>query len=105
MTAAKGSLDIPHKTLDVSRARAQLTRLLRRLRVAPKIYLIKQSGKPAGALVNVDWLEHLCAQGRGKQKFTIFGQAAAAKDWEKGLTQWRQTLTTRTLSRLTSKGR
>jgi hypothetical protein len=105
MTATKGSLAIPHKTLNVSLARAQLTQLLRRLRVAPKIYLIKQSGKPAGALVNVDWLESICAQSRGKQKFTIFGQAAATKSWEQSLTQWRQTLTTRTLSRLASKGR
>jgi hypothetical protein len=96
MTASKNTLGIPQKTLDVSRARYQLTRLLRRLRVAPRIYLITQSGKPAGALVNVDWLEHVRAKARGKGRFSIFGQAKAAKDWEQTLVQQRQVFTMRT---------
>lgn len=105
MTASKKTLGIPQKTLDVSRARYQLTRLLRRLRVAPKIYLITQSGKPAGALVNVDWLEHVRAKARGKGRFSIFGQAKAAKDWEQTLIQLRQAFTMRTPKPLTHRSR
>ncbi len=90
---------VPQKTLDVSRARYYLTRLLRQLRGSPRVYLITQSGKPAGALVNLGWLERLLAQARSKRPFSLFGQATAAKDWEQTLGQLRQALPARTLGR------
>ncbi|MDA2914012.1 hypothetical protein MYX77_08665 [Acidobacteriia bacterium AH_259_A11_L15] len=99
MAGAKNDFGLPQKTLDVSRARYQLTRLLRRLRERPRIYLITQSGKPAGALVNLDWLERLLARARGERPFSPFGQATAAEDWEQTLAQLRQTLTARTVGR------
>lgn len=99
MMEAKNDFGIPQKTLDVSRARYQLSRLLRRLREGPRLYLITQSGKPAGALVNLNWLEALLAQARRKRPFSLFGQATAAADWEQTLTQLRRTLTARALNR------
>ena len=99
MRESKIGFKIPLKTLDVSWARFQLSRLLRRLRNGSRIYLITQSGKPAGALVNLDWLETLLAQMRGKQGFSLFGQATFTEGWEETLTRLRQTLTTRTVGR------
>lgn len=81
----KRGLGVPQKTLGVSRARSELTRLLRRLRTAPEIYLITQSGKPAGALVNPEWLENLQARARGEKRFSIFGHDRVAEDWEQVL--------------------
>lgn len=97
----RNSFGIPQKTLDVTRARYQLTRLLRHLREHPKIYLITQSGRPAGALVNLDWLEKLLTQARRDRPFSLFGQATAAEDWEQTLTQLRANLATRAVGRYT----
>ena len=105
MPGSKDDFGIPQKTLDVSRARYQLTRLLRRLRTGPRIYLITQSGKPAGALVNLQWLETLWAQARGERSFSLFAQATAAEDWEQTLAQLRQNLTPRIVDRHTSDDR
>ena len=99
MTGLKNDFGIPQKTLAVSRARSQLTRLLRRLRSGQQIYLITQSGKLAGALVNLDWLKALLAHARGKRAFSLFGQATAAEDWEQTLAQLRQTLEENSLGR------
>lgn len=99
MAAAKNDLGVPARTLDVSRARSQLTRLLRRLRERPGLYLITQSGKPAGALVNLQWLRSLLDQARGRKGFTIFGQAEAEADWERTLGKLRGRLRARTLVR------
>lgn len=101
----KNNFGIPQKTLDVSRARYQLTRLLHQLRRSPRAYLITQSGRPAGALVKVEWLEILLAQARSKRPFSLFGQATAAKDWEQTLTELRQTLPVGTLGRHATDGR
>ncbi len=98
MAGSKTHIGVPHKTLDVSRARYHLTQLLRQLRDSPRLYLITQSGKPAGALVNLEWLERLLAQASGKRRFSLFGQATVANDWEATLKQLRQTLPARTLS-------
>ena len=99
MTIGKNDLGIPAKTFDVSRARSQLTSLLHRLREGPRFFLITQSGKPAGALVNLEWLQALLDQARGRKSFTIFNQAEAAPDWEKTLGQLREHLRTHTLER------
>lgn len=99
MATGKNDLGIPAQTFDVSRARSQLTRLLRRLRARPRLYLITQSGQPAGALVNLEWLRALLDQARGRKGFTIFGQAEAEADWEKTLGQLRKRLRARTLER------
>lgn len=99
MTTGKNDFGVPQKTLDVSRARYQLTRLLRRLRERPQLYLITQSGKPAGALVNLEWLRALLDQIRGAKRFTIFGHAEAAPDWEEALGKLRESLRARTLER------
>ncbi len=99
MARPKNELRIPEKTLDVSRARYQLTRLLRRLRTSPRVYRITQMGKPAGALVNLEWLEAVLTQVRGKRRFSLFGQAVAARDWEQTLARLRQALPARTLGR------
>jgi hypothetical protein len=92
VAARKDKIRIPQETLQVSRARCQITRLLRRLRNSPRVYWITQSGKPAGALVNFKWLETLLAQAKGKRAFTLFGQAWASRDWEKALKETRRTL-------------
>jgi hypothetical protein len=102
---SKNSFGIPQKTLDVSRARYQLTRLLHQLRGSPRAYLITQSGRPAGALVKVEWLETLLAQARSKRPFRLFGQATAAKDWEQTLKEFRQTLPMGTLGRHATDGK
>lgn len=105
MRETKNEFGVPHRTLDVSRARAQLTRLLRRIREAPRVYLIMQSGKPAGALVNLHWLEALLDRAQGKPPFTLFGQATAAEDWEKILAQLRESLTTGAAERYAARER
>ena len=102
---SKNNFGIPQKTLDVSRARYQLTRLLRQLRGGPRAYLITQSGRPAGALVKVEWLETLLVQARGKRPFSLFGQAKAARDWEQTLRELRQALPVRTVGRHGMDGR
>jgi hypothetical protein len=99
MASGKDDLGIPSKTLEVSRARSQLARMLHRLRQRPQVYLITESGKPAAALVNLDWLRTLLDQVRGGKRFTIFGQAEAEADWEKTLGQLRDRLRERTLQR------
>jgi hypothetical protein len=99
VAARKDKIRIPQETLHVSRARYQLTRLLRRLRNSPRVYWITQSGRPAGALVNFKWLEALLAQAKGKRAFTLFGQAWASRDWEMALKEFRQTLPGGTLGR------
>ena len=99
MRESKTGFKVPPKTLGVSRARYQLSRLLRRLRNGSRIYLITQSGKPAGALVNLRWLETLMAQVRGKQHFSLFGQATVTEGWQETLTRLRQTLAARTVGR------
>lgn len=99
MVGSGNEFGIPQKTLNVSRARYQFTRLLRRLQASPRIYLITQSGKPAGALVNLNWLETLLARAQGNRSFSLFGQATASEDWEQSLRQLRQSLTARTLGR------
>lgn len=99
---SRNDFRIPQQTLEVSRARAQLTRLLRRLQKGPRVYLITQSGKPAGALVNLDWLRRILARAGGEKPFSLFGQATAAEDWEQSLEQRRQALRTRTLDRHTA---
>lgn len=101
----KSDLNIPQKTLEVSRARAQLTDLLRRLREGPRIFLITQSGKPAGALVNLDWLAKLIGQARGERPFSLFDQARASNNWEATLRQLRQALATRNLQRYAGRSR
>ncbi len=102
MARPKTDIGVPQKTLDVSRARYHLTQLVRELRNGPRIYRITQSGKPAAALVNLEWLGTLLAQARGKQPFTLFGQATAAQDWEQTLIRLRQTHMVRTLGRHTA---
>ena len=100
----RNDLGVSQKTLEVSRARSQLTGLLRRLRQTPRVYLITQSGKPAGALVNLDWLKKLLAQARGEQPFSLFSQATARDDWEMALRQLRQSLAKRSLERHSATG-
>lgn len=102
---SKNQLGVPHETLDVSRARYYLTRLLHRLRAQPRIYVITQSGKPAGALVSLDWLRALLDQGRSTRRFSLFGQARAAKDWEQTLAQLRKSLEARAVGRYPSADR
>lgn len=102
---SKDPLGIPHETLDVSRARYRFTRLLHRLRMQHRVYVITQRGKPAGALIGLDWLKALLKQARSKRAFSLFGQATAAKDWELTLAELRRSLKVRTIGRYPSHGR
>lgn len=99
MKRSTKALKIPQATLPVSQARPNLARLLRQLDASPRVFFITRKGRPAGALISPKWLQTLLDQASGRKRFSIFGLARVAEDWELALREIRRSMEEKTIER------